>query len=84
MGAAIAPQLMGIVIDKISVSEFASRWSDTLHQSPEQIGLRVGMLITAAFPIIGAMLVIFAARYFKAHRLATQNETGEREKSVSH
>ena len=66
-GAAVAPQLMGIVIDRVSMSEFAVRLGESLQQTPEQIGLRVGMLITAIFPIIGMIFVILAARYFKKH-----------------
>ena len=66
-GAAVAPQLMGIVIDKVSASALAVRLGEALQQSPEQVGLRVGMLITAIFPIIGMIFVILAARYFKKH-----------------
>ena len=64
-GASLAPQLMGIVIDNVSVSKFALSMSDTLKLSPEQIGLKVGMLITSIFPILGAFLVAFIIRYFK-------------------
>ncbi|MBR6552343.1 MAG: MFS transporter [Clostridia bacterium] len=64
-GASLAPQLMGIVIDNISVSQFAISLSTTLNLSPEQIGLKVGMLITSIFPILGAFLVVFIMRYFK-------------------
>ena len=67
MGAAVAPQLMGIVIDKVSVSAFAVEWGARLSQTPEQIGLRVGMLITTIFPIIGMIFVVLADRYFKKH-----------------
>jgi MFS family permease len=64
-GASLAPQLMGIVIDNVSVSEFALNMSNTLNLTPEQIGLKVGMLITSIFPILGAGLVAFIIRYFK-------------------
>jgi fucose permease len=64
-GASLAPQLMGIVVDNVSVSKFALEMSNTLNLSPEQIGLKVGMLITSIFPILGAFLVVFIMRYFK-------------------
>ena len=64
-GASLAPQLMGIVVDNVSVSKFALEMSNTLNLSPEQIGLKVGMLITSIFPILGAGLVAFIIRYFK-------------------
>ncbi len=64
-GASLAPQLMGIVVDNISVSEFAINMSSSLNLAPEQIGLKVGMLITSIFPILGSILIIFIIRYFK-------------------
>lgn len=68
-GASLAPQLMGIVVDNISVSEFAINMSNTLNLSPEQIGLKVGMLITSIFPILGSILIVFIIRYFKKQKL---------------
>ncbi len=65
LGASIAPQLMGIVIDQVSASKTAVELSLTLGITPEQIGLKAGMLVTAMFPILGTMLLIFVIRYFK-------------------
>lgn len=65
LGAALAPQLMGIVIDKVSVSNFASRVGGELNMTAEQIGLKTGMLVTAIFPIIGVVIVICCMKYFK-------------------
>ena len=67
-GASLAPQLMGIVVDNISVSEFALNMSNTLNLSPEQIGLKVGMLITSIFPILGSFLIVFIISYFKKQK----------------
>jgi len=69
LGASVAPQLMGIVIDRISASTFAAELSARLQITPEQIGLRAGMLVSAIFPIIGTLLVLFIIRYFKKNRL---------------
>lgn len=68
-GASLAPQLMGIVVDNISVSEFAINMSNTLNLSPEQIGLKVGMLITSIFPILGSILIMIIIRYFKKQKI---------------
>ena len=67
-GASLAPQLMGIVVDNISVSEFAINMSSSLNLAPEQIGLKVGMLITSIFPILGSFLIVFIIRYFKKQK----------------
>ena len=64
-GASLAPQLLGIVVDNVAASDFAQELSLRLNLATEQIGLKAGMLVTAAFPIIGAVLVVITARYFK-------------------
>ena len=64
-GASVAPQLMGIVVDKVAVSKWASDLGNTLAMSPEQIGMKTGMLITALFPILGIALIIYMKKYFK-------------------
>ena len=65
LGASVAPQMMGVVIDRISVSAFACRLGEKFHLTAEQVGLRAGMLVTALFPILGALCVLLAMRYFK-------------------
>ena len=67
-GASLAPQLMGIVIDNVSVSKFALNLSATLNLTPEQIGLKTGMLITSIFPILGTILMVFIIKYFKKQK----------------
>ncbi len=65
LGASFAPQLLGIVVDKVSVSEFAAEMSVNLSLTAEQIGLKAGMLVTSVFPVIGTVLLIFAIKYFR-------------------
>lgn len=67
-GASLAPQLMGIVVDNVSASNFAFEMSSTLNLTPEQIGLKVGMFITSIFPILGTVLLIFIIKYFKKNK----------------
>jgi fucose permease len=65
LGASFAPQLLGVVVDKVSASNFAVSVGNSLNITAEQVGLRVGMLITAIFPIIGIAVVLVIMRYFK-------------------
>jgi MFS family permease len=65
LGASISPQLLGVVIDQVSVNPTAIQLSQTLGISPEQLGLKTGMLITALFPLCGTILLIFIIRYFR-------------------
>ena len=67
LGASVAPQLMGIVIDKVSVSQLAAEWSVKLNITTEQVGLKAGMLVCALFPLAGAILMLFIMRYFSRH-----------------
>ncbi|MBE7038842.1 MAG: MFS transporter [Ruminococcaceae bacterium] len=65
MGASLAPQLMGIIIDKISLSSFANNLSMTLNITPEQIGMKSGMIVCSIFPVLGTLLLLFIIKYFK-------------------
>lgn len=57
-GASVAPQLLGIVVDNASASDFALKISSTSALTPEEIGFKIGMLIAAVFPIIGVLVVL--------------------------
>ena len=72
MGAALAPQLMGAVVDSVSATAFAAELGAKLNLSVEQIGLKTGMLLTAVFPICGVIVVLVIMRYFKKHTLHQQ------------
>ena len=65
LGASAAPQLMGVVVDTVSQTAYAANLANTLGITPEQIGLKAGMLVNAIFPLLGAFLVLFMIRYFK-------------------
>lgn len=70
LGASVAPQLLGIVVDKVAASSFAAELGARLCLEAEQIGLKAGMLVTAIFPIIGSGIIIFAIHYFKKQKKA--------------
>lgn len=69
LGASVSPQLMGIVIDNVSASSFASELGTAINLSAEQIGLKAGMLVSAIFPILGTLLVALIIRYFKKQEI---------------
>ena len=69
LGASAAPQLMGVVIDGVSASGFARELSVSLGITAEQVGLKVGMLVSALFPIVGVVVLLLVMRYFKKNRL---------------
>lgn len=57
-GASVAPQLLGIIVDKVSASEFAFNMVSSTALTPDEIGFKVGMLIAAVFPAIGIIVLI--------------------------
>ena len=68
LGASLAPQLLGIVVDKVSVTHMAAELGLRYGMSPEQIGLKAGMLVMAVFPLLGTVAVILTVRYFRKHK----------------
>ncbi len=69
-GASVAPQLLGAIVDRVNVSDWAAALSNELVVSTEQISMKFGMLIAAIFPILGTLILLFIKKYFKA----TKNE----------
>ncbi len=63
-GASIAPQLLGVVVDKVSQSSFGIALSHSLSLSPEQIGMKAGMLMAAIFPFLGIFVLIYIKKKF--------------------
>ena len=56
LGIAVVPQLVGVVTDLTIGSSAAGQWAASLSLSPEQLGLRLGLLVGALFPL-AALLV---------------------------
>ena len=69
LGASVAPQLMGIVIDRVTVSDYAARRALETGLTSEQIGMQTGMLVTSLFPIVGIFLLVFIIRYFRKNKV---------------
>ncbi len=63
-GASIAPQLLGVIVDATAASEWGIELSSSLAITPEQLGMKLGMLIAAIFPLMGVIVLIAIRRYF--------------------
>lgn len=57
-GASIAPQMLGIVVDKVSASNFAITLSESLSLTTDQIGMKAGMLAATVFPVFGVIILL--------------------------
>ncbi len=71
-GASIAPQAMGIIVDTVSASTWASELGEALSMTTEQIGMKAGMLFSAIFPILGIFIVLYIGRYFRKRKSAQE------------
>ena len=67
-GASVAPQLLGVIVDNVAASSWAENLSVTLSLTTEQIGMKVGMLTAAIFPLIGTFLLLYIKRYFSKEK----------------
>ena len=59
MGASIVPQLIGITTDGVMAAGWAKNLSQALAMTPEQMGMKAGMLVAAAFCIAAIPLYIY-------------------------
>ena len=56
LGASVGPQLIGIITDTTIKSQTAIVMAQSLALSPEQLGMKLGMLIGMLFPLIAIPL----------------------------
>lgn len=68
LGASVAPQVMGVVIDTVAASPMAQTMSQSMGVTVDQIGMKVGMLTSAIFPILGVIVLLILMRYFKKNK----------------
>ncbi len=56
LGASVAPQLIGIVTDTAITNPTLAAFAATTGLSPEQLGMKLGMLLAMLFPLIAIPL----------------------------
>jgi MFS family permease len=65
LGSSVAPQLMGVIVDKVSVSSFALDMSATLGITASEFAMKFGMLLSSIFPVLGIIVVLITIKFFK-------------------
>ncbi len=65
LGASVAPQLVGILSDKIAMLNFANTVAAKFSITTEQVGIRAGMLMASAFPLLGVIVIFAMKKYFR-------------------
>lgn len=69
LGASVGPQLVGIVSDLAIASESLSSLALKLSLTPDQLGMKIGMLVGMLFPICGIALYSIIRRDRKSKGL---------------
>lgn len=70
LGASVAPQGLGIIVDNISLTAWAENLGSTMSLTAEEVGFKVGMLIAGVFPALGLILLAYMKKYFKIKKKA--------------
>lgn len=65
LGASVGPQLIGIITDTAIADPSIATFAQSLHLAPEQLGMKLGMLIGMLFPLAAIPLY----RYIWKHRV---------------
>ncbi len=63
-GASVSPQLLGVIVDRVAASEWALPMTQTLAISPEQLGMKIGMLAASLFPMMGVCVLFVMKKAF--------------------
>jgi MFS family permease len=58
LGASVGPQLVGVVTDAVIANPFFSDIALNLSLSPEQLGMKLGMLVGMLFPLVAIPLYL--------------------------
>ena len=69
-GASVAPQMMGMIVDAIASSSRGIDLASSLSLTPDQLGMKIGVLCATLFPIAGLILLLFIKKYFSKKSVA--------------
>ena len=67
LGASVGPQMVGMITDAVIASPALLEMGQKLVLSPEQLGMKVGMLAASAFPILSIFV------YTILHKFSSKN-----------
>jgi len=70
LGAAVCPQMLGIIADVVSLSDGGVAFAAKTGMTPDQLGMRAGLLIASVIPLIGAAAAIMLGKIKKTGEAA--------------
>lgn len=69
LGSAVVPQLVGSITDAITLSTFGVNLASQLNLTPEQLGMKAGMLVGMIFPLIAIFVYLAIIKKYKKDNL---------------
>ena len=69
LGASVGPQLVGVITDTVIASPAAQSFAAALALSPEQLGMKAGMLCGAVFPLAAIFVYLHIWKSMKKHKV---------------
>ena len=70
LGASLSPQLIGIMADKVAAYADRTGLATARGLTPDQVGMKAGILLNAVFPFLGIFAVLAIMRYFRKEKAA--------------
>ena len=64
LGTALAPQLTGVIADKVAVTDMAQKLAERFSLTAEQVAMRVGLLSAVAFALLTVAALVGVKWYF--------------------
>ena len=58
LGASVGPQLVGVITDVAIANPTLSALAESLSLSPDQLGMKLGMLVGALFPLVAIFVFL--------------------------
>ena len=58
LGASLGSQFVGVITDSVAAMPKAAELAISMGITPEQLGMKAGMVFSALFPIVGALLAV--------------------------
>jgi MFS family permease len=68
LGASVGPQLVGLITDAAIASPAATALAARLSLAPEQLGMRLGMLVGVLFPVMGVVVYTYLVKTRRSYR----------------
>lgn len=74
-GASVGPQLLGIVVDKVSASAWAVELSLRYGMTVEELSMKAGMLFTTIFPLLGIVVIVSIMVFYHKKKKREQKKS---------